>query len=371
MSDASVPAPQGPPGIAPQPVRTTAQTAQPTVVVQSGSGGWMWRLFAFLGWAAFCFVTLLALAQFLAFRDYFDTTQGITEKFHSGEMFGTEKIAIVSIEGLIADGDGFPKAQIDQIRQDKNVKALVVRVDSPGGTVTASDYIYHHLKRLREERQLPLVVSMGGIAASGGYYISMAVGDQEQTIFAEPTSTTGSIGVMFPHYDLSGLLARFDIRDDSIVTHPLKELGSMTKPMPEEHRKLLQSYIDESFDRFKAIVKEGRPKFRADPQALDALATGEIFSANRALSHGLIDKIGFLEEAIERATELAGLSKDEVRVVEYEQPASLFNLAGVAQSPVGRSSPLDWPRVLDLATPRAYYLATSWPPLLSTYSRLW
>src|SRR5688500_19769660 len=107
------------------------------------------------------------------------------------------------------EGDGFVKRQIDRIREDENVKAIVVRVDSPGGTVTGSDYIYHHLKKLRKEKNVPIVVSMGGMAASGGYYVSMAVGDEKDTIFAEPTCETGSIGVILPHYDLSGLMARY------------------------------------------------------------------------------------------------------------------------------------------------------------------
>ncbi len=124
------------------------------------------------------------------------------------------------------EGDGFVKRQIDRVRKDAQVKAVVVRIDSPGGTVTGSDYIYHHLKKLREDRSLPLVVSMGSIAASGGYYIAMAVGDQEKSIFAEPTTTTGSIGVIVPHYDLSGLMARYDVRDDSISSHPRKQILS-------------------------------------------------------------------------------------------------------------------------------------------------
>jgi protease-4 len=340
-----------------------------TVVVHSPSGGLGWRILAFLGWAGFCIVAVVAMGQFIAFRDYFDTSQGITEKFHSGKMFGGQKVAIISIEGLIADGDGFAKAQIDQIRDDENVKAVVVRVDSPGGTVTASDYILHHLKKLRAKRKFPLVVSMGGLAASGGYYVAMAVGDQEKSIFAEPTTTTGSIGVMLPHYDISGLLARLDVKDDTLVTHDRKEMGSITKPMSEEHRQLLQNYINESFERFKSIVKEGRPKFRQDSAALDELATGEIFSANRALKLGLVDEIGFVEDAIDRAIALAGLSEDDVRVIEFERPTSLLELTGMAESPLGNPAN-NWSSALNFATPRAYYLATTWPALMSTYSQL-
>ena len=104
-------------------------------------------------------------------------------------------MAIITVSGVIVDGDGYVKKQIERVRQDEDVKAIVLRVNTPGGTVTGSDYILHHLNRLRAERKLPLVVSMGSVAASGGYYVSMAVGDQPQSIYAEPTTTTGSIGV--------------------------------------------------------------------------------------------------------------------------------------------------------------------------------
>jgi signal peptide peptidase SppA len=136
---------------------------------------------------------------------------------------------VLRVAGIIAEGDGYAKRQIDRIREDENVKAVVVRVDSPGGTVTGSDYLYHHLTRLRKEKGVPLVVSMGSIAASGGYYVSMAVGDQEKSIFAEPSGATGSIGVIIPHYSLTGLMKRYEIENTSIASHPNKQMLSMTK----------------------------------------------------------------------------------------------------------------------------------------------
>ena len=171
------------------------------------------------------------LAMTAKYQEYFDSTGGIQEKFHSGSTSARSKVAIIDVSGVIGMSDDFVKKQIDRVREDENVKAVVVRVDSPGGTITGSDYILHHLTELKRDRELPLVVSMGSIAASGGYYVSMAVGDTPNTIYAEPTTTTGSIGVIIPHYDVSGLLARYDVKDDSIVTHPRNQLLIMTLPI--------------------------------------------------------------------------------------------------------------------------------------------
>jgi protease-4 len=127
---------------------------------------------------------------------------------------------------------------------------------------------------------------------------------------------------------------------------------------------LLQSYIQEAFGRFKEIVKQGRPVFRDNEQALDKLATGEIFSATQAQKNGLVDEIGFIEKAIDRAVELAKLKKSEVRVVTYKAPLTLLGTLSAVRAPQPPS--LDWRSVLDMSVPRAYYLMTSLPPLVSS-----
>jgi protease-4 len=187
----------------------------------------------------------------------------------------------------------------------------------------------------------------------------MAVGDQEDSIYAEPTTTTGSIGVIVPHYDLSGLLADYDIKDDSIASHERKQMLSMTRPIPPEHRELIQKWVNESFERFKGIVKEGRPVFRKDPDALNELATGEIFSADKAKEFGLVDRIGFIEDAIDRARELAHLEKGKFRVDRYKRPADLFGFSALASARAQASSPLE--TLLETTTPRAYYLFSTLP----------
>lgn len=310
---------------------------------------------------------ILFAAAGLASLASLDGSRGVQEKYHSYRRDGRSKVAIISIEGVILQGEGFVKRQIDRAIDDPGVKAVVLRVDSPGGTVTGSDYIYHHLCKLAEKRKIPIVVSMGGLAASGGYYVSMAVGHTPDTIFAEPSTWTGSIGVIIPHYDLSGLLKSWNIKEDSIASGPRKQMGSFTKSRTkeewEEERKLLKGLVDDSFARFKKIVRDGRQEFQDKPALLDELATGQVYSAEQAVDNGLVDKIGYIEEAIERAIELAKLDKKDVKVVEYKRSP---NLADVLLGSQARSRPPDLAGLLEMTAPRAYYLCTWLPPLAGT-----
>jgi protease-4 len=281
----------------------------------------------------------------------------VKEKYHSLNRHGKEKIAIVEVSGTIMDGENTRKV-IDAVKKDKKVKAVVLRVDSPGGTINGSDYIFHHLVELTKQRKIPLVVSMGGLAASGGYYIAMAVGHTPDTIFAEPTTWTGSIGVIIPHYDLSGLLKEYKIQENSIKSHPLKSIGSFTKPMTEEERQILQGLVDQGFQQFQDVVKYGRKQFSENDEALKAVATGQVFTAHDAKEKGLIDRIGYIEEAIDRAIELAAVDKDQAKAVKYEPQVGLFEQLMFGQT---RSANLDLASLLELTVPRAYYLCTSLP----------
>jgi protease-4 len=246
--------------------------------------------------------------------------------------------------------------------KDEQVEAIVLRVDSPGGTVSGSDYLHHHLRKLVEKRKVPVVVSMGGIAASGGYYVAMAVGDAPDSIYAEPSTFTGSIGVIIPRYDLSEMLQNWGVEYDAVASGKFKSMGNMAKPMTEEERELFQQIVDEGFGQFKDIIRSGRPKFREDPQALDALATGQIFTSKQAVQNGLVDRIGFIESAVERAIEMAALDLAEVQVVRYKPEPSLV---GLLMGSKARGQSLDLRAILELTTPRAYYLSTWLPPLHS------
>jgi protease-4 len=214
------------------------------------------------------------------------------------------------------------------------------------------------------EKQVPVVVSMGSLAASGGYYVSMAVGQRPESIFAEPTTWTGSIGVMIPHFNIAQLMADWGVEQDSVLSHPLKGMGSLTRKMTEQERAIFQGLVDESFARFKEVVRQGRPKFQANPAALDKLATGQVFTAQSAVENGLVDKIGFLEDAVEQAIKLAGLSSDEVRVVDYRPEFSLVDLM-LGQAKAGKPG-FDVESLLELASPKAYFLCTWFAPMMSS-----
>jgi len=300
---------------------------------------------------------VIGLAGFGALQD----ERQVQEKYYALNRHGRDKVAILSIEGTILGGEGFFRQQIDHARRDAKrgvLKAIVVRVNSPGGTITGSDYMLHHLRQLAEKERIPLVVSMGGVAASGGYYVSMCVGDTPRSIFAEPTTWTGSIGVLIPNYNFAELMERWGIRDDTIASGPLKTMGSFAREMTPEEKKVFQALVDDGFNQFKDAIKRGRPKFRGDPAALERVATGQIFTANQALESGLIDEIGFIEKAIDRAIRLADLDKENVKVVKYKaQPHLADLLLGQA-----RAKPaFDIAALLEATTPRAYFLCT-WLP---------
>jgi protease IV len=322
-------------------------------------------------WLAFgLLAAIIALVSMYGrYQSYFSPPDAPQEKYHSLARYAPKKIAIINVSGAIMDAEeGFVKQQIDRVKEDSDVVAIVLRINSPGGTVTGSDYLYHHLREMVAERELPLVVSMGSVCASGGYYIAMAVGDRVDSVFAEPTTWTGSIGVIIPHYDLSKTLSFLRVEDDSIASGPYKQMGSPTKTMTPEERALLQAMVDDSFQRFKDIVTNGRPKLKDDAEALAAVTTGQIFTADQALEKGLVDKIGFIEAAITRAAELANVSTDDVRCVKYEKPPSVLGeLLGSNARAAGRGG-LDLATLFDLATPRAYYLWT-WLPAATANTR--
>lgn len=315
----------------------------------------------------FCVVSMMGMAA--RQQQYFGDGQGPPEKYHSLNRDASDKIAIVTVSGAIMEGDTFVEEQLEAIEKDPAVKAVVLRINSPGGTVTYSDRLYHKAKELREERDLPIVVSMGSLCASGGYYLAMAVGDQTDTIYAEPTTWTGSIGVVIPSYNFSRTMNITGVQDLSVTSGDLKLMGSPTRPRTQQETDALQTLVNISFGRFKEIVRSGRPAFRENAEALDAVATGEIFTSQQAEEKGIVDQIGFIEAAIERAAELAGVSIDNVRCVKYtpkQTPIEQILNASAPERPAS-SSPLDIRALIEISAPRAYYVSTLAPVLMQSH----
>lgn len=340
--------------------------APPQIVIQPQASAFgrygKWLLTALI------VAVMAAATMYSRYQNYFTPSDMPQERYHSLSKSATKKIAIIDISGAIMEGpESFAKRQIDRVREDKDVVAVVLRINSPGGTVTGSDYLLHHLRELAtaNNRKLPVIASMGSVCASGGYYVAMAVGSQPNSIYAEPTTWTGSIGVIIPHFDLSGTLDKIGVADDSIASGKFKQMGTPTRPMTEEDRKLLQGLVDDSFKGFKAVVMSGRPMFKDDPAALDAVATGQIFTANQALERKLVDKIGFIEDAISAAVGLSGLSAEEVRCVQYRRAPTFFGQLIGSETHLSPRGGTDLAALLDLAAPRAYYLWTWLPAALS------
>jgi len=284
------------------------------------------------------------------------------------------KILLLEIDGVLTEEEergslGIARREaiparvhgdLERARQDPEVRALVVRVNSPGGTITASDVVYEEIRRFKADTGKPVVVQMMGLAASGGYYVSLA-GDR---IFANPTSVTGSIGVIFVGLNLSGLLEKIGIENQTLTAGARKDSGSWIRPMRPEERAQLQGVLDEMHARFQQVVAAGRPGL--DAARIAELADGRIYTAAQAKSNGLVDEIGYLPDSIAYAATRAGLAAGAYRVVTYarkrEGKENIYSQApaGVGTPGVGmpQSVRLEWPRGIEppVAGPGFLYL---------------
>jgi len=193
--------------------------------------------------------------------------------------------------------------KIKAMGDKKDIKAVVLDINSPGGSVAAVQELYSEIIRLRVEKKKPVVALFGDVAASGGYYIASAC----DAIVAHPGTLTGSIGVIFNTSNIEGLFKKLGITSEAIKSGKHKDIGSMTRQMTPEERKILQNIIDDSYSQFLAAVSEGR-KMTVD--AVRPLADGRVFSGRQALNAGLIDKLGGAREAADMAGELGGIGKN-------------------------------------------------------------
>ena len=298
----------------------------------------------------------LLVALLLVWAAPADPSDAPNERYYSGDTKAADKVAVVRVAGVLIEGNtGFAHRQIEQAARDRAVRAVVVRIESPGGTISASEDLYRALTDLRDNTTKryagtgpkPLVASMGNIAASGGYYIAMPAGQ----VYAEPTTITGSIGVFAALPNVADLANRNGVKVELVKAGDIKGGGSPFQPFTPEDRQPWQDMVDHAYDRFLTVVATGRPALtkhrlvndkierqvrRYDERGLPVKeangqpvlvknvryrADGGTFTPPQALELELIDGIADLQTAAEAAAKVAQLSR--YKVVTYERPKSL------------------------------------------------
>lgn len=244
---------------------------------------------------------------------------------------GKEKILIIDVSGIISeerkrglaglseepDMVARIKEELKMAARDKHMKAIILRINSPGGTVTASDMIYHELEQFKKKTGMNIIACIMDLGASGGYYVAVSA----DKIIAHPTTVTGSIGVIMLNLSVEGLLQKIGVKDASIKTGEHKDMGSPLKTMTNEERRIFQGVMDTLYERFLTVIAENRKDLALEK--LKTLADGRIYTAQQALEHGLIDQIGYLDEAVLLAKKATSL--DKARVVIYHRPGIYKN----------------------------------------------
>jgi protease-4 len=237
------------------------------------------------------------------------------------------KIAVINIQGVI-DGEmsEWVQKQVQTAEDDASVKALIVRIDSPGGGVSSSDQIHYYINRFKEHTGKPVLAFMQSIAASGGYYSAVACDE----IMAEPTVITGSIGVIMNHLVIKDLLEqKLGINPVTLKSGKRKDWPSMfNETTDEEKQYLMDQVITPAYDRFVELVAEGRKNVLSEEQ-IRGLADGSIYTAQQAVDNKLIDSVGYFDHAVYKAQQMANISN--ARVVTYEELFSFWSIMG-AQS---------------------------------------
>ena len=254
------------------------------------------------------------------------SAQPLREEVVDGK--GRNKILVVDISGIISDrkrisGWGLRErvsvvAEVEEALKkaeaDDAISGVILRINSPGGTVTASDIIYHEVLRYKKKTGVRVVACLMDVGTSGAYYVATAADE----ILAHPTSLTGSIGVMAMKFNVQGLFSRIGIEEETIKSAAMKDLWSPFRPNTPEEKEILQSVIDTLHRRFVDVVADGRKTLTR--QDVERLADGRIFTADQACAVGLIDGVGYLNEAVERLKEKAGIEK--ASVIMYYRPGS-------------------------------------------------
>jgi protease-4 len=342
METSSFSSPGAPPPLTSPPIITPPPPAKPRK-----SRGWMITtiiLFVLLVFSVFVIFTQFVSNAF-SFNDGF-RGGGITreigprlEECILEDNDAAGKIVVIPVEGIITDQRtdrtdnsmvDVIRAQLDRAKKDHRVKAVVLKVDSPGGEVLASDEISKAIARFQEDSGKPVICSMGSLAASGGYYISVPC----RWIVANPLTITGSIGVVLHTWNYRGLMDKVGLAPVTYKSGKFKDMLSgdrSTNEIPVEERAMVQGLIDETYQQFKSVVAEGRKaaheKNKKEGRALVAdwanYADGRVFSGTQACKLGFVDGLGDFRDAVKRAREIAGLRN--ANLVEYRERYDISN----------------------------------------------
>ncbi|MFW5807890.1 MAG: signal peptide peptidase SppA [Spirochaetota bacterium] len=239
---------------------------------------------------------------------------------------GDEKLLVINISGMIVDrkprnvfGSDLEmnitasiREQLDKARKDDRIKGIVLKINSPGGSVTVSDIIYHEIMTYKKETGNYVIAQLGDMAASGGYYIATSADE----IIAHPTTVTGSIGVIITMVNIEGLMEKIGIQNETVTSGKSKEMGSILKKMTPEEEKLFQEITDIMYARFIAVVLKGRKELT--PETLKPVADGRVLASPQALKAKLIDHIGYWDDTVKIAAK--HMESDDPTIISYTRP---------------------------------------------------
>lgn len=255
--------------------------------------------------------------------DFTPRVQPLREQAVEGS--GAAKVLLMDLSGVISEEPLFTlgaqaprvpllarvREELKKAEEDDRVRALVVRINSPGGTATASDILYREISAFKARKKIPVVAAIMDVGASGGYYVALAA----DTIVAHPTTVTGSIGVMMLTLNAEGLLQKVGVSPLAIKSGAKKDMGSPFRGLSDEERAIFQGVIDDLHGRFVSLIAKER---RIPEDRVRAFADGRVYTAQQAKDLGLVDRVGYLEEAVEAAKQTARLP--EARVIMYHRP---------------------------------------------------
>lgn len=278
----------------------------------------------YMSWSI-CFVFLIITGCAFIRIPLFSPMKPLEEKVVEGE--GKAKILLVDISGVIRDkkrSRGITqrcslvariREELQKAEGDGSIAGMILRINSPGGTVTATDTIYHELMQFRERTGVRVVACLTGLATSGGYYVASAADE----IVAHPTAITGGIGVIAVKFNVDGLLSKIGIQGETIKSADKKDLWSPLRESTAEERAILQTIVDRLHERFVGVVLAGRESLLSREE-VERLADGRIYTADQALEARIVDRIGYLDEAVEDMER--SLKLREAKVITYYRPGS-------------------------------------------------